>query len=112
MEEFAESFPIDISETENELIIRADLPGFEKTDLAIRTTENAIDIAAKHKQQKMEQKENYYNAERSMGAVRRILPLPLAVDPSTVKAEFKNGVLTITIQKKEKKKVAKKIKVQ
>ena len=112
MEEFAESFPIDISETENELIIRADLPGFEKTDLAIRTTVSAIEIVAKRKQQRIEQKENYYKAERSMGAVRRILPLPVSVNPDTVKVEFKNGVLTITLEKKQKKKVAKEIKVQ
>jgi HSP20 family protein len=111
VEEFAESFPVDISETDSELVIKADLPGFEKTDVAIRTTENAIEIAAKRKQQRIEQKENYYRAERSMGGVRRILPLPVSVDPDTAKVEFKNGVLTITLEKKQKKKVGKQVKV-
>jgi len=102
-EEFLEgSFPIDISETEGELIIKADLPGFEKTDIAIRATENSIDIVARQKKETREQKESYFRAERSMGAVRRCLTLPVAVDPESAQAEMNNGVLTVDLKKKEK----------
>lgn len=105
-------FPVDVSEKEDEIVVKADLPGFEKPDIAIKVTENTIDISAQRKEEKREKTETTFRAERRYGAVRRALTLPVAVKPETAKAEFKNGVLEVRMEKVTPKKKVKKIKVQ
>jgi len=72
-----ESFPVDISETEKEIIVRADLPGFSKDEVSVNATENNLTIEAKHKEEKKEKGEKYYTVERKFGSFRRVISLPL-----------------------------------
>jgi len=109
--EEVESFPIDISETENEIIVRADLPGFSKDEVSVNATENALTIEAGHKEERRERGEKYYIVERRVGSLRRVISLPLEVDPEKAKAKMKDGVLEVILPKKEKKK-GKEIKVE
>ena len=109
--EEVESFPIDISETENEIIVRADLPGFSKDEVSVNATENALTIEAGHKEERRERGEKYYTVERRVGSLRRVISLPLEVDPEKAKAKMKDGVLEVILPKKEKKK-GKEIKVE
>jgi HSP20 family protein len=106
-----ESFPVDISETEDEIIVRADLPGFSKEEISVNATENILTIEAKHREEKKERGEKYYTVERKFGSFRRVISLPVEVEPERAKARMKDGVLEVILPKKEKKK-GKEIKVE
>jgi HSP20 family protein len=106
------SFPVDIAETDDELIVRADLPGFNKDEIAIKATENTVEISAQHKEKKVEKTEKMFRAERKFGAVRRMLTLPTEVEPETAKAKFEKGVLEIRMKKTKPAKKVKKIKIE
>ena len=102
--EEVESFPIDISETENEIVVRADLPGFSKDEVSVNATENALTIEAGHKEERRERGEKYYTVERRVGSLRRVISLPLEVDPEKAKAKMKDGVFRSHSTKEGKEK--------
>ena len=106
-----ETFPVDLSDTDGELVLKADLPGFEKDDLRVRVTEDSVEIVAERKREKKEITKTMYRRERVMGNLKRFLTLPVKIDPESVDAEFKNGVLTLRMKKKEVKK-GKEIKIK
>ncbi|MEM7821258.1 MAG: Hsp20/alpha crystallin family protein [Candidatus Aenigmatarchaeota archaeon] len=105
-------FPVDISETEDEVIVRADLPGFERGEIKVNVTENSMEITAQKKEEKREKTETFFKAERRAGAMRRYFSLPTEVNPDTAKASYENGVLEIRAKKLKTSKKIKEIKVE
>lgn len=106
------TFPVDIVETDDELIVRADLPGFDKNEIVVRTRENTLEISAQRKEKKIEKTEKMFHAERKFGSVRRLLTLPTEVLPETSKATFENGVLEVRFKKAKPTKKGKEIKIE
>ena len=104
-----QTFPIDISETKNEIIVKADLPGFRKNEISVEGYDNKLIISAKSKKEKIDKNENYYKRERTSGEVKRVITLPEEVIINKAKVNFSDGVLEVRLPKKEVKK--KKIKL-
>jgi HSP20 family protein len=90
---------IDVSESDNELKIEAELPGVEEKDLEIVLSDGRLTIKGEKKQEKEEKKKDYHLVERSYGSFARSIGLPFAADPDKVKASFAKGVLTVTVPK-------------
>ena len=95
---------VDIYEAENELIIKADLPEINEKDLDVRVENNTLTI---HGERKFEQKVtegSYLRTERSYGSFSRSFSLPNTVNTDAIKAEYKNGVLTVELPKRAESK--------
>lgn len=99
-EPFREPFT-DIVETDKEVIVTAEIPGVEKSDIKINATEDRIEISAETKREAKEEKKGYLRKERSYERFYRASSLPAAVDASKAKASYKNGVLEVTLPKTE-----------
>ena len=92
---------VDIYETPNELVVKADLPDVNEKDIDVRVENNLLTIRGERKFEKSVSEENYLRVERTYGAFSRSFSLPNTVNPESIGAEYKNGVLTITLPKKE-----------
>jgi HSP20 family protein len=90
---------IDVSETDNEIQVTAEMPGIDQNDVEVLLEDDRLIIRGEKKEEREDKDRNYHLRERVEGAFSRTLPLPFAPDPNQVKAEFKNGVMTITIPK-------------
>lgn len=92
---------IDVREESDRYLVEADLPGFTKDDLDITFEDGLLTITAEKKQETEDAKDTYHIRERRVGRFTRSLRLPRNVDPSTVQANLRDGLLTVTIQKHE-----------
>jgi len=92
--------------------LTVELPGMNKEDIHIEADKNSISISAERKKAEEEKKKNYYYCERSYTGYRRAFGLPEEIDPETVDAEFKNGVLTVIMKKVKPKAVKKEVKIK
>ncbi len=92
---------VDICETENELILKADLPEMKLEDLDIQLENGTLTLKGERKFEKTEEDRGYHRIERSYGSFVRAFALPEYVDAEKVAADYKQGVLTVTIPKKE-----------
>ncbi len=88
---------IDIQQREGELRVHADLPGLTKDDVKVDVTDDMLTIRGERKHEKKEEHEGYAYSECSYGSFYRAIPLPEGADPSKATAEFRNGVLEVTI---------------
>ncbi len=101
--DFAERLPaIDIIDQDEVLLVKAELPGVQKDQLEVTLTDNTLTIKASVKQEKKEEKKDYYRSEISSNAFRRTVTLPCAVAADKIKASFNNGLLELSIPKLEK----------
>jgi len=94
------TMPLEVYETDNEFVVKAELPGVKKENVDVVIRENYLIIRAEKKEEHKEEKQNVYVSERIYGKVERVIPLPPDVDVENVKASFKDGVLEIRIPKK------------
>ena len=104
---------MDVAETDNEIVISAEMPGLERKDVEISIDDNVLTIRGEKKveNEQDDKNKNYHLTERSYGVFYRVLQLPAGIDPSKVQATMSNGVLKITIPK-PKRSEAKKIEVK
>jgi len=91
--------PVDIYETAEDLVIKAELPGLSTDDVSVRVDESVLTLKGDRKREAGVDRENYHLIERSYGHFRRSFVLPENVDPEGVQARFKDGVLRIAIPK-------------
>ena len=92
---------VDILETENELLLKADLPGVDMKNIDIQFENGTLTLKGQREFQNEAKRGGYHRIERSYGSFVRYFALPDTVDTDGVRAEFKNGVLTVTVPKKE-----------
>lgn len=92
---------VDIYETENELVLKADLPDIDPKNVGIQVENSTLTLKGERKFEQEKNGKGFHRIERSYGSFVRAFSLPETVDSEHVKADYKNGVLTITIQKKE-----------
>ena len=90
---------IDVSETNDAVMVKAEIPGVEQKDIALSLQDGVLTIKGEKEQEKEEKDNRYHRVERAYGAFARALRLPAAVDASKVTASFKDGVLTVTLPK-------------
>jgi len=102
---------VDIHETEHELVVKADLPGVKPEELDVRVENNILTIRGERKFEKKVNEDNYLRVERSYGSFSRSFSLANTVNTEAIKADYKDGVLTLSIPKREEAK-PKQIKVQ
>ena len=95
---------VDIYETPNELVVKADLPEVNEKDIDVRVENNLLTIRGERKFEKSVSEENFLRVERTYGAFSRSFSLPNTVNAETIGAEYKNGVLTVTLPKREESK--------
>ena len=90
---------LDVAETKDAMMVKAELPGVEAKDIGIELTGDLLTLKGKKEKRTEEKEERYHRVERTYGAFLRSVRLPMAVDGSKVTATFKNGVLVVTLPK-------------
>lgn len=100
----ARFIPVRIGETDEDLILRAELPGFSKDEIKLKVTPKTVYITAEKKKISIDKGKTFYKQERSYGSASRVMSLPEEVKIEGSRAKFENGILEVTLKKKEVKK--------
>ncbi len=104
---------VDITEDDKNLYVSAEIPGVAKDDINVTMNENLLTLSGEKKREEKEERKNYYRLERSMGAFTRTFNVPVPVKADFINAEFKDGILKITLPKiDEVKKLEKHIEIK
>lgn len=103
---------MNVSETENEIRVAAELPGVREEDIDVSLNDDILSIRGEKRLERQDEKENFHFVERSFGTFQRSIRLPFPVDPEQVQARFDNGVLMVTMPKTAQQQRTKRIQVQ
>jgi len=95
---------VDIYETDQNVVLKAELPGVDPKDVEIRVEDGTLWLKGERKFESEVKKEGYHRFERTYGTFARAFPLPSSVNSEKAKAEYSNGVLTLTLPKREEAK--------
>ena len=95
---------VDVRENENEYLLEVELPGLTEGDIELKVEENLMTLSSKQEESREEKKNDYLIRERRSTEFSRSFVLPKDIDRDTIKAEFKNGLLTVAVAKLEKAK--------
>ncbi|HGJ64462.1 TPA: Hsp20/alpha crystallin family protein [bacterium] len=95
---------IDVAETDDNIVVKAELPGVNQNDVNITIVNDVLTLKGEKKEEKEIKKENYHRVERSYGSFQRTISLPTGVKADQAKANYKDGILTVTIPKTEEAK--------
>jgi HSP20 family protein len=90
---------VDIKDSEKEIRVSAELPGMDDKDVDVSLSKDSLTIRGEKREEKEDKGKDYYRMERSYGSFSRTIPLPAEVDTDKAKAEFKKGLLTVTLPK-------------
>ncbi|MEA3509232.1 MAG: Hsp20/alpha crystallin family protein [candidate division NC10 bacterium] len=93
--------PVDIYETAESLVLRAELPGLSKENIDIQVRDNRLTLKGERRHEKEVKQENYLRVERAYGTFQRAFALPTDIQPDKIRATFKDGVLEVKIPKAE-----------
>jgi HSP20 family protein len=96
--------PVDIYETEDAIVLKAELPGIDPKDVEVRVEDNTLYLKGERNYEKEVNEQNYHRIERSYGSFARSFSLPNSISAEKVKAEYKDGLLTLTMPKREEAK--------
>lgn len=92
---------VDIFETENEIVMTAEVPGIDEKDIEIKIEDNTLTLRGERKFSTETKEENYHRLERSYGSFYRAFTVPNSIDAENIRAEHENGVLRVTMPKKQ-----------
>ena len=95
---------VDIFENDNEVVIKAELPGMDAKDIEVRLENNVLILKGERRFEKEAKEENYHRVEREYGVFSRSFSLPTAVNGDKITAEYKDGILKVLLPKKEETK--------
>ena len=91
---------LDVEETAEEVIVKAELPGMAEKDISVTLSGNNLIIKGERKREKEEKDKHFHRIERSYGTFERVVPLPTTTDPAKIDAEYSKGVLEVHLPKK------------
>ena len=95
---------VDIFEADNELVLKAELPGLSLEAVELHLEKNVLTIKGERRLESEDNKDNYRRIERAYGSFSRSFALPTTIEETKIRAEFKDGLLTVTIPKQEQAK--------
>lgn len=90
---------IELQDTEDNLVLRAEIPGVDGKDINVQVTREAVAISGEHRFEQKTEEKGFFRSEFRYGNFQRVIPLPVAIQNEQVKADFKDGILTLTLPK-------------